>query len=78
MNLWAAEWHSQNMPDGERRYIIYEGYLPALFRTRRECRQFIQTRYGYIAVRPDLREEPFGWRMPGAIKVKVEARLEDV
>ena len=72
MSLWAAEWYSQDMLDGETRHIIYEDCLPKLSRTRRECREFIQEKYGYIALRPDLRKEPHGWRMPRAIKVKVE------
>jgi len=70
-NLWAAEWRSKNLLDGERRHIIYKDLLPALFRTRRECRSFIKERYGYIANRPDLRNEPHGWRTPQAVKVKL-------
>lgn len=72
INIWAAEWHSRNSLDGDRRYIILgNDCLPLLFRTRRECRAFIKEKYGYIADRPDLRAEPHGWQMPQAIKVKV-------
>ena len=72
-NIWAAQWHSKNLLDGERKHIVYgDDNLPALFRTRRECRKFIKKRYGYIATRPDLKAEPHGWRMPQAIKVRVE------
>jgi len=67
--LWAAEWHSKNYLDGDRRHIIYENLLPALFKTRRECRAFIKEKYGYIAERPDLQAEPHGWRTPKAVKV---------
>lgn len=70
-NLWAAEWNSKNYLDGDNRHIIYRDLLPALFRTRRECREFINDRYGYIRDRDDLRREPYGWRLPRAIKVKV-------
>ena len=77
MNLWAAEWHSVNNLDGEKRHFIYNGLCsPALFRTRRECRVFIKDKYGYIASRPDLRAEPHGWRMPQAMKVKIELTKE--
>jgi len=73
INIWAAEWRSNCLLDGETRYIIYDrGFLPVLFRTRRECREFIKERYGYIATRPDLQAEPYGWRVPRAIKVKIE------
>ena len=70
-NLWAAQWHSKNRLDGERRHIIYRDLLPALFRTRRECRDFIRENYGYIEHRDDLRSEPHGWRLPKAVKVLV-------
>ena len=69
--LWAAEWHSNCLLDGECRHIIYENLLPVLFRTRRQCRIFIKDKYGYIAERPDLKAEPHGWRIPQAIKVKI-------
>ena len=72
MNLWAALWRSNNLLDGKSRYIIYDNYKPALFRTRRECREFIKDKYGYIAERPDLQVEPHGWMMPIPVKVKLE------
>ena len=67
-NLWAAEWHSCNRLDGERRHILYEDSLPKMFRTRAETRAYIKEKYGYIATRRDLCEEPHGWRMPQAVK----------
>ena len=60
VNLWGAEWHSKNLLDGEQRHIINEECLPKLFRTRRECREFINKKYGYIKHRQDLRKEPHG------------------
>ena len=71
-NLWAAEWHEKSRLDGEQKHLIYLGPLPVLFRTRKKCREYIKQQYGYIAKRPDLREEPHGWRMPQAVKVKIE------
>jgi hypothetical protein len=70
-NLWAAQWHSKNQLDGDRKYIIYEDLLPMLFKTRARCRKWIKEKYGYITERPDLRAEPHGWRMPQAVKVQV-------
>jgi len=70
-NLWAGEWYSHNRLDGITRHILYSNYLPALFRTRRECREFIKEEYGYIKDRDDLRKEPHGWRLPRAVKVQV-------
>ena len=73
MNIWAAQWRSNSRLDGVIKYIIYgDDCKPILFRTRRECREFIASRYGFISVRTDLQEEPHGWQMPIPVKVKVE------
>ena len=71
-DLWAGQWYSRCKLDGVTTYILYENCLPVLFRTRRECRAYIDKRYGYIRDRADLRAEPHGWRLPRAIKVRVE------
>jgi len=73
---WAVEWHSRNRLDGDRRYLMWQPEPGPgafrLFRTRRECRSYIESRYGYICGREDLRAEPHGWRMPRAVRVRVE------
>ncbi|MFA5386041.1 MAG: hypothetical protein WC364_15530 [Eubacteriales bacterium] len=72
MNLWAAEWRAKNK-DGETKHLVYDSRcIPELFRTRQECREWIEEKYGYIKTRKDLREEPFGWRLPVAVKVHIE------
>ena len=71
---WAALWRSKNLLDGERKHIINkDDFLPALFRTRREAREFIDQEYGYIRTRRDLREEPHGWKIPIPVRVKIVA-----
>ena len=74
MNLWAAFWRSCNQIDGRDEHIIFERGLPALFRTRAECREWIKIRYGYIKYRKDLRKEPHGWRLPEARKVEIQVK----
>lgn len=74
MNLWAPKWSQTNQLDGHREYLClwHRGNeLPTVFRTRRECREFIERRYGYIHSRLDLRAEPFCWRVPTAVKVQI-------
>lgn len=68
---WALLWHEENKLDGLREWIVFENYMPALFHTRREARNWAQDRYGYIKTRKDLRIEPHGWRFPRPIKVKL-------
>jgi len=69
---WGVEWHSQNALDGVSRHLMFmEPNRPALFGTRREAREWISEKYGYIRLRRDLREEPHGWRLPRAVRVQL-------
>lgn len=70
MNAWGVLWHSRNRLDGETRRLIWS----PMFRTRRECREFIDTTFGYIRHRPDLQTEPHGWRIPRAVRVIITAK----
>lgn len=74
MAIWAPKWSQTNNLDGYREHLcLWHAYLgikfPTVFRTRSECRKFIEEHYGYIRQRPDLRSEPHGWRVPTAVKV---------
>jgi len=64
---WAGKWR-----DRESEHILFENRLPMLFRTRAEARVWIEQRYGYIRTRKDLRAAPHFWRIPTAIKVRIE------
>ena len=79
LHAWAVEWHSRNRLDGDSRHLTWDlrdcGRYH-LFRTRAECRAFIEDRYGYIRDREDLRREPHGWFMPRAIRVVVVPETE--
>ena len=68
---WGALWHTKNKLDGEVTHIIFENYLPVMFVTKREAKEYIKKRYGYIAGRKDLRQEPFRWRMTKPVKLKI-------
>ena len=76
-NLWAGQWFSNNIRDGVTKHILYANCLPVLFRTRRECREYINERYGYIKDREDLRSEPYGWRLPRPVKVILALKNEE-
>lgn len=76
--IWAALWRSENKLDGKREHLVHEKAVPAIFRTRKEARAFIETKYGYIRTRPDLQNEPHGWTVPVAIKVRVEMVLTPI
>ena len=68
---WAVMWRSDNRTDGIQYRLQGEGGDLPLFRTRDECRAFIEERYGYIRQRPDLQAEPHGWKMPVAVRVQI-------
>jgi hypothetical protein len=71
---WAILCRSINRLDGDRSHLAGTPDHPTrtmLFESRRQARQFIKERWGYIATRPDFQREPHGWRMPCAVRVAV-------
>ncbi len=68
---WGAIWNQKTKLGGAQHHIIHHNYLPALFTTKKEAKEFIKHHYGYIAKRKDLRHEPHGWRMPKIVKLKI-------
>lgn len=74
---WGVQWYSRNNLEGETRQFMWHEGRPALFRTRQLARDWIRERYGYIAHRRDLREEPHGWRVPKAMRVKVTIEAQE-
>ncbi len=75
INRWAVLWRKNNKLDGKLEHLIWDWKdpdrkTPVLFLTRREARIFAKERYGYISERPDLRNEPHGWKPVKVVKVK--------
>ena len=68
---WGAMWHSECRREGVTEHLCFENCLPVLFVTRRACREWIYSRYGYIKTRKDLRDEPHGWRMPRPVRATI-------
>ncbi len=77
LRAWGVQWYSRNRVDGESRHLQWQPVPDGcpgdfiLFRTRAQCRAYIDQHYGYIRERPDLLREPHGWRVPRAVRVKV-------
>jgi len=68
---WAVKFRSKNKLDGYREYFVFKNGYPVLFFSRKEAIKFIKEEYGYLKTRKDLRKEPFGWRIPKAIRITV-------
>lgn len=68
---WGIEWYSRNKLDGESRHVMWEYGRPLMFDTRREAREYVKSKYGYIGRRADLKAEPHGWRIPRPVRVRV-------
>lgn len=68
---WGVLFVYKNKIDGAKKYIDFENYAPVFFFTKQEAIQYIKMKYGYIAKRKDLRQEPYKWRMPKPIKLKI-------
>ncbi len=69
---WGVLWREKSKLDGVVEHLEFDLCIPVLFCKRREARAWIDEHYGYIRDRPDLRREPYGWRMPTPVRVKVE------
>jgi hypothetical protein len=71
---WGVLWRSDSALDGKVERLLGDTSHPSrrvLFETRHEARAYIENKYGYLRTRPDLRREPFGWRMPIPVRVTV-------
>ena len=74
---WVIEWQQENKLDGKTVYFIGDGTgLPKRFRTRKEARQYRDEKYGFIKDRPDLQNEPHGWKLPKVRRVEVEVNVK--
>ena len=69
ISKWGLEWFSKNRLDGPTRHLIFKNYMPKIFQTRKEAREFATQEYGYIKTRKDLRSEPHGWRLPKPVRI---------
>lgn len=68
---WTIKHIHENQLDGHVEHFERSGGDFVLFHSRASARRFAKERYGYIAHRPDLKAEPFGWHMPQVVKVRV-------
>jgi len=72
MALWGALWIEKGSLDGDHEHLLYNSSLkPVMFKTRKKARAWIETHFGYIKTRKDLRIFPHGWRMPIPVKITV-------
>lgn len=71
---WAVFWRSGDGKERGDRHFMWNYATTLTFNTRREARAYIEEQYGYIRTRPDLRQEPFRWRLPEAVRVDVILR----
>ena len=85
---WGILWRSKNRLDGKRENLEGAAWRTAppelrgctgsmMFCTRHACREFIEKHWGYIRDREDLRAEPFGWKMPKAVKISVQVKVKE-
>jgi hypothetical protein len=81
VSRWGVMWYSKNEMDGVRKHLMYgwpdSTIVPLLFRTRKEAREYIKEKWGYIKDSPDLRVEPHGWRMPRAVRVECSYKYQE-
>lgn len=76
-HLWGIKWVAGNRLDGYGEFFIGATNGWQVFSTRAEARSFRDEKYGYIKDRPDLKAEPFGWKLPRVVKVIISIREEE-
>jgi uncharacterized C2H2 Zn-finger protein len=72
---WAMEGYFPDHTDGPWKLCFdppQPGW-PQLFRTRRECREYIEKVHGYVRERDDLKR--MGFRLPRAVRVAIVKEL---
>ena len=63
---WGVLWRQRNKLEGHLEQLLW-----GTFATRQQAQRWIEDHYGYIRTRPELRREPYGWRMPKAVRVTI-------
>ena len=74
MTRWVAIFRSWNADGSLYEHVIFDDCTPRLFGTRREAREWIEEKYGYIKVRRDLRVAPNRWRFPRTAKAVISIK----
>jgi hypothetical protein len=83
--FWAIERRSDNWLDGKASHLqTWWNLHPSvncqvmLFNSRSSAREFNHKENGYIKHRPDLMNEPHGWKMPRVVRVEVTYKVVGV
>jgi len=68
---WAIKWHSKNPEDGEMVRMLNQFYIPVMFNTRQQTRNYINNNY----LKSDYPRSDFkkaqGWTWKRPIPIKV-------
>jgi hypothetical protein len=72
IECWAVMWQDGNGSDN---YLVRwpgdSGVVVKLFKYRKLAKQWIDSEFGFIRKREDLRRPPHCWRMPKPVKVRI-------
>jgi len=69
---WALLWSDRSFSRKiVGKHFEFENCLPKFFNRRKEARDYVKEKYGYMKERKDLRTYPHFWRMPNIVKVHI-------
>jgi len=77
---WGVLWRANSKKHGRTEHLVcHRKGVPHLFPTREEARSWIWKVYRHLDPDSDscnyaLRKEPYGWRLPKAVKVVVTVK----
>ena len=64
---WCVLWDSRH-----EQHLMFDGPKPLAFKTKKQCKKFIDEKWGYIKNRPDLKTAPYYWRLPKPVRIRIE------
>lgn len=72
--LWGIIRITKGGIDGDTERLMYSNYRDGwlIFRTKRECKEYIDEHWSYMKTRRDLRVYPHGWRLPKPVKIEIK------
>lgn len=72
--LWGIVHVTKGGIDGDTERLMYsnprDGWL--IFRTKRECKAYIDNYWSYYKTSKDLRAYPYGYRLPKPVKIEIK------
>ena len=72
MVRWGIKWRQRTENGGWKTHIMGGPTGPICFLKKRDALAYIRSEYAYLRTRKDLRRAPHWWRMPHAVRIRID------